>query len=51
MTQRPLGATNTPEQLDATFAGAELTLDEDLKRACDEVWWRLPRRPVADGYR
>jgi aryl-alcohol dehydrogenase-like predicted oxidoreductase len=40
-----------PEQLEATLAGAELELDEDLKRACDEVWWRLPRRPVADGYR
>jgi aryl-alcohol dehydrogenase-like predicted oxidoreductase len=40
-----------PEQLDATIAGAELELDEDLRRACDEVWWRLPRRPVADGYR
>ena len=40
-----------PEQLEATLAGAELELDEDLKRACDEVWWQLPRRPVADGYR
>jgi aryl-alcohol dehydrogenase (NADP+) len=40
-----------PEQLEATLAGAELKLDEDLERACDEVWWRLPRRPVADGYR
>jgi aryl-alcohol dehydrogenase-like predicted oxidoreductase len=40
-----------PEQLEATLTGAELELDEDLKRACDEVWWQLPRRPVADGYR
>jgi aryl-alcohol dehydrogenase-like predicted oxidoreductase len=40
-----------PEQLEATLAGAELKLDEDLERACEEVWWRLPRRPVADGYR
>jgi aryl-alcohol dehydrogenase-like predicted oxidoreductase len=40
-----------PEQLEATVAGADLQLDEDLQRACDEVWWRLPRRPVADGYR
>ena len=40
-----------PEQLEATLAGAGLELDEDLARACDEVWWQLPRRPVADGYR
>jgi aryl-alcohol dehydrogenase-like predicted oxidoreductase len=40
-----------PEQLEATVAGAELQLDEDLQRACDEVWWKLPRRLVADGYR
>jgi aryl-alcohol dehydrogenase-like predicted oxidoreductase len=40
-----------PEQLEATLAGAELELGEDLARACDEVWWQLPRRPVADGYR
>ncbi len=40
-----------PEQLEATVAGADLQLDEDLQRACDEVWWQLPRRPVADGYR
>jgi aryl-alcohol dehydrogenase-like predicted oxidoreductase len=40
-----------PEQLEATLLGAELQLDEDLERACDEVWWQLPRRPVADGYR
>ena len=40
-----------PEQLDATLAGAELVLDAELTRLCDEVWWQLPRRPVAEGYR
>jgi aryl-alcohol dehydrogenase (NADP+) len=40
-----------PEQLEATLAGAELELDDELRRACDDVWWQLPRRPVADGYR
>lgn len=40
-----------PEQLDATLAGAELELDAELARLCDQVWWRLPRRPVVEGYR
>jgi aryl-alcohol dehydrogenase-like predicted oxidoreductase len=40
-----------PEQLAASFAGAELKLDEELRRACDQVWWELPRRPVIEGYR
>jgi aryl-alcohol dehydrogenase-like predicted oxidoreductase len=40
-----------PEQLDATLAGAELELDEELTRSCDEAWWQLPRRPVREGYR
>jgi aryl-alcohol dehydrogenase-like predicted oxidoreductase len=50
ITSAVVGASR-PEQLEATLAGAELELDEDLKRACDQVWWQLPRRPVADGYR
>jgi len=50
ITSAIVGATR-PAQLEATLAGADLKLDEDLKRACDEVWWKLPRRPVAEGYR
>jgi len=50
VTSAIIGASR-PEQLEATLAGAELELDDELRRACDEVWWRLPRRPVADGYR
>jgi 1-deoxyxylulose-5-phosphate synthase len=45
-----LGASR-PEQLDASLAGAELTLDAELLQACDAVWWQLPRRPVQEGYR
>ena len=26
-------------------------LDEELREACNAVWWRLPRRPVIEGYR
>lgn len=33
-----------PEQLDATLAAADLTLDDDTLDACDAVWWSLPRR-------
>lgn len=40
-----------PDQLDATLAGAELELDDELLELCDQIWWRLPRRPVVDGYR
>jgi len=40
-----------PQQLEATLTGAALELDDELRRACDDVWWQLPRRPVADGYR
>jgi aryl-alcohol dehydrogenase-like predicted oxidoreductase len=39
------------EQLDASLAAAELELDPDLRAACDELWWALPRRPVLEGYR
>ena len=35
-----------PEQLDATLAAADLTLDDDTKAAFESVWWTLPRRPV-----
>jgi aryl-alcohol dehydrogenase (NADP+) len=40
-----------PEQLDALLAAVEVELDEGLHSACDAVWWQLPRRPVAEGYR
>jgi aryl-alcohol dehydrogenase (NADP+) len=40
-----------PEQLDATLAGAGLELDAELAAACEAAWWRLPRRPVEEGYR
>ncbi|MEN8182935.1 MAG: aldo/keto reductase [Myxococcota bacterium] len=40
-----------PEQLEASLQGAELELDEDLARACEEAWWQLPRREVREGYR
>jgi len=50
ITSAIIGASR-PEQLEATVAGAKLELDAELTRRCDEVWWRLPRRPVAEGYR
>jgi aryl-alcohol dehydrogenase (NADP+) len=40
-----------PEQLDALLAAPQIELDEGLRSACEAVWWRLPRRPVVEGYR
>ena len=40
-----------PEQLTASLAAAELELDPEISEACDAVWWKLPRRPVIEGYR
>jgi aryl-alcohol dehydrogenase (NADP+) len=40
-----------PEQLDASLAAPGLELDDELRELCDSLWWRLPRRPVVDGYR
>ena len=40
-----------PDQLDASFAALDVKLDDELREACDAVWWRLPRRPVVEGYR
>lgn len=37
-----LGASK-PEQLDESLQGIGMTLDEDELRACDEVWYSLPR--------
>jgi aryl-alcohol dehydrogenase-like predicted oxidoreductase len=40
-----------PEQLAASVAAVDLELDDELRGACDAVWWKLPRRPVVEGYR
>lgn len=40
-----------PEQLDANLAALEIEMDEELTKACEQAWWSLPRRPVAEGYR
>jgi aryl-alcohol dehydrogenase-like predicted oxidoreductase len=40
-----------PDQLGASFAALDTRLDEELREACNAVWWRLPRRPVIEGYR
>jgi 1-deoxyxylulose-5-phosphate synthase len=37
-----LGASR-PEQLEDSLRGVDLTLDEDELRACDELWYTLPR--------
>jgi aryl-alcohol dehydrogenase-like predicted oxidoreductase len=33
-----------PEQLDDSLAAVKLTLDGEELKACDEAWWKLPRR-------
>ncbi|MFO0966698.1 MAG: aldo/keto reductase [Gemmataceae bacterium] len=33
-----------PEQLDDSLAAVKLTLSKEELAACDEVWWRLPRK-------
>jgi aryl-alcohol dehydrogenase-like predicted oxidoreductase len=50
ITSAIIGASR-PEQLAASLAAAELKLDPELRRICDELWWELPRRPVIEGYR
>jgi aryl-alcohol dehydrogenase (NADP+) len=40
-----------PDQLEASCAALEIELDEELREACDAAWWKLPRRPVVEGYR
>ncbi len=42
---------SSPDQLVASIQGASLALDDELRAACDGAWWRLARRPVAEGYR
>ena len=50
VTSAIIGASR-PEQLAASLAAAELKLDPELRKLCDEAWWELPRRPVVEGYR
>jgi aryl-alcohol dehydrogenase (NADP+) len=50
ITSAIIGASR-PEQLGSSLAAAALELDEQLKTLCDGLWWRLPRRPVVEGYR
>ncbi|MEE2777590.1 MAG: aldo/keto reductase [Acidobacteriota bacterium] len=50
ITSAIIGASK-PQQLDATVAGADLDLDDEMRTLCDEVWWKLPRREVLEGYR
>ena len=45
-----IGATR-PDQLDANLAALDVEFDQELLEACEAVWWSLPRRPVAPGYR
>jgi 1-deoxyxylulose-5-phosphate synthase len=50
VTSAIIGASR-PEQLGGSLAAAEVKLDPELSKICDEVWWELPRRPVLEGYR
>jgi aryl-alcohol dehydrogenase (NADP+) len=42
---------SSPQQLDAALEAAQLDIDAGLLKACDELWWTLPRRPIIEGYR
>ena len=42
ITSAILGASK-PEQLDETLPAVNLTLDEEIMRICDDVWYQLPR--------
>ncbi len=42
ITSAILGASK-PEQLDQTLPAINLTLDDDIKSLCDDVWYQLPR--------
>ena len=50
ITSAIIGASR-PEQLVASRAAADFELDDELRKACDAVWWELPRRPITEGYR
>jgi aryl-alcohol dehydrogenase-like predicted oxidoreductase len=36
------------EQLDQSLPAVDLTLDETLRAACDDVWFQLPRERNQD---
>ncbi len=50
LTSAIIGASH-PDQLAASLAALDVELDDELREATDAVWWRLPRRPVVEGYR
>jgi len=50
ITSAIIGASRA-DQLDANLAALDVQFDDDLVAACDSLWWSLPRRPVAEGYR
>ena len=50
ITSAIIGASR-PEQLEDTVAGATAELSDELREACDTIWWQLPRQPVVEGYR
>ena len=50
ITSAIIGASRA-EQLAASLAALETTLDDALLAACEAAWWSLPRRPVIEGYR
>jgi aryl-alcohol dehydrogenase-like predicted oxidoreductase len=37
-----------PEQLDQSLPAVDLTLDEQLRAACDDIWYQLPRERDQD---
>jgi aryl-alcohol dehydrogenase (NADP+) len=50
VTSAIIGASR-PDQLDAAWNALDVEFDDELAKVCDTLWWRLPRRPVAEGYR
>ena len=39
------------EQLDASVGALDVEFDDELRSACDAIWWQVPRRPTVEGYR
>jgi len=50
ITSAIIGASR-PEQLDATRAAIDLKVPTDIREQAEAIWFRLPRRPIAEGYR
>jgi 1-deoxyxylulose-5-phosphate synthase len=50
ITSAIIGASK-PEQLDANLAAFDIEFDDELTGACESVWWSLPKKPIAEGYR